>query len=62
MLTIRDASRLLNVHRNTLRRWSERGIIKAYRVGIRGHRMFKREEIIALLTEETHPDTVEHIG
>ncbi|MEE8470274.1 MAG: helix-turn-helix domain-containing protein [Dehalococcoidia bacterium] len=53
MLTIREASRLLNVHSNTLRRWSEHGIVKAYRIGPRGDRRFNREDIAALLMVRT---------
>jgi len=53
MLTIREASRLLNVHSNTLRRWSEQGIIRAYRIGPRGDRRFKKDEVTALLMERT---------
>ena len=52
MLTVAEACRLLNVHGNTLRRWSNQGIIKAYRLGFRGERRFKREEIEALLIEQ----------
>ena len=53
MLTIREASRLLNVHANTLRRWSEHGIVKAYRIGPRGDRRFRQEDIAALLMVRT---------
>jgi excisionase family DNA binding protein len=53
MLTMREACRLLNVHGNTLRRWSEMGLIKAYRVGIGQHRRFKTEDIAALVVEQT---------
>jgi excisionase family DNA binding protein len=53
MLTIREASRLLNVHSNTLRRWAEQGLVKAYRIGPRGDRRFRREDIAALLIERT---------
>lgn len=49
MLTTGEACRILCVHSNTLRRWSERGIIVAYRIGPRGDRRFKREDVIALL-------------
>ena len=45
MLTISDVAHLLNVHINTVRRWSNRGIIKTYRIGSRGDRRFKREDI-----------------
>ncbi len=53
MLTIREASRLLNVHSNTLRRWAEQGLVKAYRIGPRGDRRFRREDIASLLMERT---------
>jgi excisionase family DNA binding protein len=49
MLTITEVSRLLHVHPNTLRRWSEEGIIRAYRIGPRGDRRFKLEDITELL-------------
>ena len=60
MLTMREACRLLNVHGNTLRRWSEMGVVKAYRIGIGQHRRFKAEDIAALVVEQTKfiPDHV----
>lgn len=45
MLSIGEASRLLHIHSNTLRRWTDQGIIKAYRDGPRGARKFKAEDI-----------------
>ena len=50
MLTIGEVSRLLHVHNNTLRRWSDSGIIKAYRIGARGHRRFRQDDIVLFLT------------
>ena len=52
LLTMREASQILNVHSNTLRRWSAKGLIKSYRVGIAGQRRFKVEDIDALLAEQ----------
>jgi excisionase family DNA binding protein len=51
MLTVREVARLLHVHPNTLRRWSNDGRIKAYRITARGDRRFKREEIAKFLEE-----------
>ena len=51
MLTVREVSQLLHVHGNTLRRWSDQGIIKSYRIGPRGDRRFKAEDIVVLLLE-----------
>ncbi len=52
MLTVREVSQLLHVHSNTLRRWSDQGVIKAYRIGPRGDRRFRAEDIAVLLLEE----------
>ena len=52
MLTVREVSQLLHVHSNTLRRWSDQGIVKTYRIGPRGDRRFKPEDIAVLLLEE----------
>jgi excisionase family DNA binding protein len=51
MLTTGDVARIFNVHPGTIRRWSEQGIIKAYRVGPRGYRRFSREEVAVLYFE-----------
>jgi excisionase family DNA binding protein len=51
MLTIREVARLFHVHPNTLRRWSNNGRIRAYRITPRGDRRFKREEIAHFLDE-----------
>ena len=45
LLTARQVAQLLNVHVNTVRRWSDRGILKAYRIGPRGDRRFSRVDI-----------------
>jgi excisionase family DNA binding protein len=50
MLTTSDVARLLNVHMNTVRRWSNQGIIKAYRIGSRGDRRFRQEDVTYFLS------------
>ena len=52
MLTVREVSQLLHVHSNTLRRWTEQGIIRAYRIGPRGDRRFRAADIAVLLLED----------
>ena len=51
MLTISEVAELLNVHINTVRRWSNQGTIKAYRIGSRGDRRFRQEDIAGFLLE-----------
>ena len=51
MLTVREVARLLHIHVNTVRRWSDQGIIKSYRITNRGDRRFKREDIAVFLAE-----------
>ncbi len=50
MLTVQDVAVLLNVHVNTVRRWSDSNILKAYRITKRGDRRFRREDISAFLS------------
>jgi excisionase family DNA binding protein len=51
MLTVREVARLFHIHPNTLRRWSNKGTIRAYRITPRGDRRFKREDIVCFLAE-----------
>jgi excisionase family DNA binding protein len=51
MLTTRDVAEMLNVHINTVRRWSNRGVLKAYRITVRGDRRFRRADIVEFLLQ-----------
>ena len=53
MLKVSDVARLLSVHINTVRRWSNQGTLKAYRVGSRGDRRFRQEDITSFLSQES---------
>jgi len=62
LLTIREVARMLHVHPNTLRRWSNDGRIKACRINARGDRRFKREEVMRFLGElNGEPNTLARI-
>lgn len=49
MMTTSGVARMLYVHINTVRRWSDQGILKPYRIGPRGDRRFMRDDIIQFL-------------
>ncbi len=51
LLTVREVAQLLHIHSNTVRRWSDQGLIRAYRICRRGDRRFKREDIARFLVE-----------
>ncbi len=60
MLTVREVARLLHIHSNTVRRWSDQGLIRAYRITRRGDRRFRREDIAHFLAElNATPDNKE---
>ncbi|MCK4863531.1 MAG: helix-turn-helix domain-containing protein [Dehalococcoidales bacterium] len=45
MLTTGDVARIFNVHPGTIRRWCRQGRILTYRIGPRGERRFRREDV-----------------
>ena len=52
MMTTKGVAHMLNLHINTVRRWSNQGILKAYRIGPRGDRRFRRDDIIEILNSQ----------
>ncbi len=53
MLTTSEVARLLHIHVNTVRRWSDGGLIRAYRISSRGDRRFRQEDIARFLAALT---------
>lgn len=51
MLTLQQASDILNVHPNTLRNWDNEGVLKAVRYGKRGDRRYRKENILKILNK-----------
>ncbi len=51
ILTVQEVSKLLHVHSNTLRRWTDRGVVKVYRIGPRGDRRFRAADVALFLLE-----------
>lgn len=49
LLTTAEVAELLNVHVNTVRRWSNKGILETYRIGARGDRRLRQGDVNKLL-------------
>lgn len=47
LIQVRQAARTLGVHENTIRRWEERGLLRAVRLPS-GVRRFRREDVDAI--------------
>ena len=58
MMSVREVAQLLHIHPNTLRRWSDRGIITAYQVNQRGDRRFKPEDVDSFISNLNNKRTV----
>ena len=56
LLTTSDVARLLNIHINTVRRWTNEGKLRAYRIGSRGDRRFQRADINSFLAQKSLED------
>jgi len=52
MLTLQQASDILNVHPNTLRNWDNEDVLKAVRYGKRGDRRYRKEDIRQILDKK----------
>jgi len=46
LLKVKEVARMLHIHENTVRRWSDKGVLKSYRIGTRGDRRFIQNDII----------------
>ena len=52
MLTISEVAHLLGAHVNSVRRWADLGLLPSYRIGLRGDRRFRPDEISSFLDSQ----------
>ena len=52
MVPVGEAARILHIHPNTLRKWSDRGLIPTYRIGHRRDRRYAVEDLLAFLARD----------
>jgi excisionase family DNA binding protein len=58
VLTTKQVAGLLGIHTNTVRRWSDQGFLRSYRVTRRGDRRFKYDDINTFL-DQLNEESVE---
>lgn len=49
LLGIREVAELFSVDISTIRRWERAGYLRSVRIGVRGHRRFRQQEIQRLM-------------
>ncbi len=49
LVPVGEASQILSVHPNTLRKWSDSGLIPSYRIGQRRDRRFAVSDLLAFI-------------
>ena len=54
MLTTSEVAKLLYIHVNTARRWSDQGLLKPYRIGPRGDRRYMRDDVLNFLSTQQY--------
>ena len=55
LLTVSEVARLLGAHVNSVRRWSNMGLLNSYRIGVRGNRRFRPEDLAEFLGSHEKP-------
>ena len=58
LMTVKEVAQILHVHDNTVRRWSNEGVLKVYRISRRGDRRFKLEDIEDFLARFRQADVI----
>ncbi len=49
LLTVREVAEIIHVHPNTVRRWSDIGRIKFFRITSRGDRRYSQNDVVSFL-------------
>ncbi len=52
LLTVGEVASILRVHVNSVRRWSDEGLLKCYRIGPRGDRRYDPEDVKVFLEKD----------
>ncbi len=52
LLTIRYICSRLQIHPNTLRQWEKKGLIKCFRIGVRGDRRYLKADVLKMFQRD----------
>ena len=52
IITLAEACEILGVHPNTLRKWDNKGYLKAIRIGTRKDRRYRKSEVLKVLKQQ----------
>ena len=52
IITLAEACSILGLHPNTLRKWDNKGYLKAIRYGTRKDRRYRKSDILKLLNQK----------
>ena len=55
LLLVKETAGLLGISANTVRAWASSGKLQEYRHPVNNYRLFKRDEVEALLEQITNP-------
>ena len=61
LLTAGQVAHVLHCHINTIRRWENHGMLRAFRIGPRGDRRFKKTEILRVMREVSNKNSVRQV-
>ena len=51
LLTASEAASLLHIHTNTVRNWSNLGILPSFRIGPRSDRRFRKKDLVSFFSK-----------
>ena len=54
LLTVAEVAQRLHAHPHSVRRWADAGLLHCYRIGFRGDRRFKLDDVEEFLVARTN--------
>jgi len=52
IITLAEASEILGLHPNTLRKWDNKGYLRAIRIGTRKDRRYRKSDVLKVLKQK----------